>query len=118
MLQQLRKQCQQFAVDLLDQTRSSKELAIILSHYDDTDCVCDVRDDERAIAVTKADGQEEEDAVVEAAIGSSRTNATITASAGGDKANALRTHAYVMSSDEIVKLPLLRLAIKYRQKKV
>lgn len=29
---ELRRQCQQFAVDLLDQSRSSKELAIILNH--------------------------------------------------------------------------------------
>ena len=29
---ELRKQCQQFAVDLLDQTRSSQELAIILNY--------------------------------------------------------------------------------------
>uniref|UniRef100_A0A336L2Z3 CSON002599 protein n=1 Tax=Culicoides sonorensis TaxID=179676 RepID=A0A336L2Z3_CULSO len=29
---ELRKQCQQFAVDLLDQTRTSQELAIILNH--------------------------------------------------------------------------------------
>ena len=28
----LRRQCQQFAVDLLDQSRSSQELAIILNH--------------------------------------------------------------------------------------
>lgn len=28
----LRRQCQKFAVDLLDQSRSSKELAIILNH--------------------------------------------------------------------------------------
>lgn len=32
---ELRRQCQQFAVDLLDQTRSSQELAIILN-YDPT----------------------------------------------------------------------------------
>lgn len=31
----LRKQCQQFAVDLLDQTRTSNELAIILNHDPD-----------------------------------------------------------------------------------
>lgn len=30
--QDLRRQCQQFAVDLLAQTRSSQELAIILNH--------------------------------------------------------------------------------------
>lgn len=30
--QELRRQCQQFAVDLLDQTRSSEELAVILNH--------------------------------------------------------------------------------------
>lgn len=29
---ELRRQCQQFAVDLLDQTRSSQELAIILNY--------------------------------------------------------------------------------------
>lgn len=29
---ELRRQCQKFAVDLLDQTRSSQELAIILNH--------------------------------------------------------------------------------------
>lgn len=29
---ELRRQCQQFAVDLLDQSRSSQELAIILNH--------------------------------------------------------------------------------------
>lgn len=32
---ELRRQCQKFAVDLLDQTRSSQELAIILN-YDPT----------------------------------------------------------------------------------
>lgn len=32
---ELRKQCQQFAVDLLDQTRTSQELAIILNHDPD-----------------------------------------------------------------------------------
>lgn len=31
----LRKQCQQFAVDLLQQSRSSSELAIILNHDPD-----------------------------------------------------------------------------------
>lgn len=31
----LRRQCQQFAVDLLDQSRSSQELAIILNHDPD-----------------------------------------------------------------------------------
>jgi len=30
--QQLAKQCQDFAVELLDQTRSSKELEVILNH--------------------------------------------------------------------------------------
>lgn len=29
---ELRRQCQKFAVDLLDQSRSSQELAIILNH--------------------------------------------------------------------------------------
>lgn len=33
---ELRKQCQQFAVDLLDQTRSSQELAIILNYDPDS----------------------------------------------------------------------------------
>lgn len=33
--QDLRKQCQQFAVDLLHQTRSSQELAIVLNHDPD-----------------------------------------------------------------------------------
>lgn len=32
----LRKQCQQFAVDLLQQSRSSSELAIILNHDPDS----------------------------------------------------------------------------------
>lgn len=32
---ELRRQCQQFAVDLLDQSRSSQELAIILNHDPD-----------------------------------------------------------------------------------
>lgn len=32
---ELRKQCQKFAVDLLDQTRTSQELAIILNHDPD-----------------------------------------------------------------------------------
>lgn len=34
--QELRKQCQKFAVDLLDQSRSSQELAIILNHDPDS----------------------------------------------------------------------------------
>lgn len=34
-LQELRRQCQKFAVDLLRQTRSSQELAIILNHDPD-----------------------------------------------------------------------------------
>lgn len=33
---ELRRQCQQFAVDLLDQSRSSHELAIILNHDPDS----------------------------------------------------------------------------------
>lgn len=33
---ELRRQCQRFAVDLLDQTRSSKELAIILNYDPDS----------------------------------------------------------------------------------
>jgi transient-receptor-potential-like protein len=33
----LRHQCQQFAVDLLHQSRSSQELTIILSHDPDSD---------------------------------------------------------------------------------
>lgn len=32
LFQELRRQCQQFAVDLLHQSRSSQELAIILNH--------------------------------------------------------------------------------------
>lgn len=32
VVQELRRQCQQFAVDLLHQSRSSQELAIILNH--------------------------------------------------------------------------------------
>jgi hypothetical protein len=35
--QGLRRQCQQFAVDLLHQSRSSQELAIILNHDPDSD---------------------------------------------------------------------------------
>jgi hypothetical protein len=35
--QELRRQCQQFAVDLLHQSRSSQEIAIILSHDPDSD---------------------------------------------------------------------------------
>jgi hypothetical protein len=35
--QELRRQCQQFAVDLLHQSRSSQELAIILNHDPDSD---------------------------------------------------------------------------------
>jgi len=34
--QELRRQCQQFAVDLLHQSRSSQELAIILNHDPDS----------------------------------------------------------------------------------
>lgn len=63
--QELRRQCQQFAVDLLDQTRSSEELAVILNHEQYPKCDVDV-----------------------------------------------------CESDTAVQLPLLHLAIKYKQKKV
>lgn len=63
-MQELRRQCQQFAVDLLDQTRSSEELAVILNHEQYSKCDVDI------------------------------------------------------SETDTVQLPLLHLAIKYKQKKV
>ncbi|XP_065225839.1 transient-receptor-potential-like protein [Planococcus citri] len=79
---ELRKQCQQFAVDLLDQTRSSEELVIILNHYNKDD-----------------DAYDNED-YKETCVGKCKC-----------------TPSPTMSSEDIVKLPLIQLAIKYRQKK-